>query len=38
MLSLRMNHDERVLANTLLTTEGPVERKTTRRHHGQESG
>ncbi len=38
MLSLRMNHDERVLANTLLTTEGPVERKTTRRHHGQETG
>ena len=27
MLSLRMNHDERVLANIVLTREGPVERK-----------
>ncbi|MHA1599286.1 MAG: alkaline phosphatase family protein [Alphaproteobacteria bacterium] len=33
MLSLRMNHDERVLANVMLTPKGPVERKTGRRHH-----
>jgi arylsulfatase A-like enzyme len=31
MLSWRMNHDERVLANTLLTAQGPVERKAPRR-------
>ncbi len=31
MLSWRMNHDERVLANTLLTPEGVVERKMPRR-------
>lgn len=36
MLSLRMNHDERVLANIVLTQEGPVERKTKRRHPGVE--
>jgi arylsulfatase A-like enzyme len=31
MLSWRMNHDERVLANTRLTPEGVVERKVSRR-------
>jgi hypothetical protein len=31
MLSWRMNHDERVLANTLLTPEGAVERTMPRR-------
>jgi arylsulfatase A-like enzyme len=31
MLSWRMNHDERVLANTLLTPNGVVERKSPRR-------
>jgi hypothetical protein len=31
MLSWRMNHDERVLANTILTPNGVVERKTPRR-------
>ena len=31
MLSWRMNHDERVLANTLLTPEGVVERTMPRR-------
>ena len=31
MLSWRMNHDERVLANTLLTPAGVVERKLPRR-------
>ncbi len=34
MLSLRLNHDERVLANIVLTPEGPVERKTGRHHPG----
>ena len=34
MLSLRINHDERVLANIVLTPEGPVERKTGRHHPG----
>ncbi len=37
MLSLRMNHDERVLANIMLTPEGPVGRKTVRGHQGAET-
>ncbi len=31
MLSWRMNHDERLLANTLLTPAGPYERREPRR-------
>ena len=38
MLSWRMNHDERVLANTRLSAEGPVERKTPRRAIARDSG
>jgi arylsulfatase A-like enzyme len=33
MLSLRMNYDERALANIVLTPEGPVERKAGSRRH-----
>ncbi len=38
MLSWRMNHDERVLANTRLSAEGPVERKTPRREIARDTG
>ncbi len=38
MLSWRMSHDERVLANTRLSAEGPVERKTPRRAIARDPG